>query len=1404
MSLSTIIPSRPHLLPSRFARLATVLALTILLFILLPAAILAQSDAPVADLGVDPADVSGHNCGGVVNPDRASFGLDPNGPFSVLDLGGDANAPLAQCDVGCYKGHIGVLYRGENSVYTLTVRNEGAVYVHAPLVVTDTLPVGLKYGGFEGSGWTCRLITGQSEGGEVVCEYKNDLQVGEERSVRVYVTVEQTATALITNRARISVYGDLNPNNDEAQVPADVYYRADLGDAPDSLDNHFGLTNTAYAGVPGRFPTVWDLPASAPASAASGPLHQDPRMAWLGLRVTIEPEADRGPDQDMGNNILNGGADVADQDQGDDGWLNREMAFQDCREASLTVRVAKQPNAQPGRLYLNVWFDGNRDGDWSDAKSCPPPVTGGQTFASEWIVRDHLIDTSLITAGFQDFTVPTGLVMDDKLGEQAWVRFTLSEQKAVWVQGQNYGDGRGPRHPAVFALGETEDYLHLPGDQPQIELHKSLLANQNGETAQLLDYTVLPGEELFYSLDLANLDQKFYQVLITDTLPTGVIATGVTTQNGAASIVDDGRKVIWRTDLGGNTEATSMRLLIRAKVSDQVGCDDILINRAIWSSQGAIGTSNPVTVMLACRDLGDAPDSTNHFSATGSGTMTVEGGLPARFPTVADGPGAPGPYHRLALPFHLGRAVSLESEADTGPDTDGANNIQPPINLADQDRHDDGLDLASASFTHCKPGALKVQIFISPLALTLLAETEKVGYLNIWLDSNRNGSWGDVDACGLGGPSLFDTPEHIVIDHPVDAVTLGPGLHTLVIPTSGPVSWPAERADSSAWLRVSLSERPSEKGVGGYGDGHGPLGGFLLGETEDYLILPVDQRQPDLVVRKQGRILPQLGSVVSAGEDGGGVWRIRWIVDYANVGSADAVNVHVADKFEVPQSLVSERSVPAFPATQPAAQYLDYTLGTLGVGKTGVILISTHVIASTTPPGTILTNTVRITSDTPDANPNDNLRTVTLTVPLLPPVITYPIPGTVCDGMLKVVGRAYPNTNVDIYINSFLAGTAKADGLGHWAYDGYFTDGDNTLYAVARFGGLTSSPSPTVLVKVDHSLSWSPMSLTFSDPAGSARTPKGPDGRTDATGWQIFLRPGQTYTVSVTLCCGAGDGVVALTLTDGSEIPLTDPDKDSVYTGVFTTSTDKPVSGSMKLCVTCAKIKICSDGTVLIDPEGVIYDLTTGKPIPLSVATCFQAQSDGTGVGGAAIFSQWAAADFGQINPQTTGDDGYFSFFTPAGTFRVEAWGQGYQPYRTEDLVVVDTPVERNIPLTPLVEKKADYVISVGPNGFDPAVLTVPAGSIIEWVNVDSGEHTSTSFTLNPTASRAEANAPTFAPMASWDSGLLAGGESYKHQLDTVDTYTYADGASPIHQATIIVTQAQPAQNLVYLPLVRR
>ena len=95
------------------------------------------------------------------------------------------------------------------------------------------------------------------------------------------------------------------------------------------------------------------------------------------------------------------------------------------------------------------------------------------------------------------------------------------------------------------------------------------------------------------------------------------------------------------------------------------------------------GQTNVVILRVHCHDLGDAPDSTNHFGAN----MAAYPGVQANFPTVFDvATGADqGPLHRNPHPFHLGQQFSIEAEADVGPDQDGVRNIVPPANNPDND-----------------------------------------------------------------------------------------------------------------------------------------------------------------------------------------------------------------------------------------------------------------------------------------------------------------------------------------------------------------------------------------------------------------------------------------------------------------------------------------------------------------------------------------------------------------------------------------------------------------------------------------------------------------------------------------------------------------------------------------------
>ena len=158
--------------------------------------------------------------------------------------------------------------------------------------------------------------------------------------------------------------------------------------------------------------------------------------------------------------------------------------------------------------------------------------------------------------------------------------------------------------------------------------------------------------------------------------------------------------------------------------------------------------------------------------------------------------------------------------------------------------------------------------------------------------------------------------------------------------------------------------------------------------------------------------------------------------------------------------------------------------------------------------------------------------------------------------------------------------------------------------------------------------------------------------------------------------------------------------------------------------------------------------------------------------------------------------------FLSQGTYLLNVSKSVYQSYVSPDLTVVDAPVHFDVPLTPILTQAAGQQIAVSNGGFEPAIITVEPGTVIEWINAGGEMHSSTSITP---AVKLEgvAGAAITADNGAWDSGLLQTGESYKRQLNVVGTYTYQDATNPNSTATIIVKQAE-ANNKVYLPVVSR
>jgi hypothetical protein len=203
---------------------------------------------------------------------------------------------------------------------------------------------------------------------------------------------------------------------------------SDLGDAPDSTNN-LGPPMTAYPmggpmGVQASYPTVFN---DASGTGPHGPIHYNPQaVAHLGNNITRENEADIGADQDGLNNI-DPLSNSPDRDGADDGVVF-PLNLPHCRWTTFNYLVNV---TNPGTdLWVNVWFDWNRDGDWDDTLTCPNGP------APEWAVQNRLLFG--LPPGLQQLTTPAFMSWHPQFGsKQIWMRITLSEQP--WTGGSDHG-----------------------------------------------------------------------------------------------------------------------------------------------------------------------------------------------------------------------------------------------------------------------------------------------------------------------------------------------------------------------------------------------------------------------------------------------------------------------------------------------------------------------------------------------------------------------------------------------------------------------------------------------------------------------------------------------------------------------------------------------------------------------------------------------------------------------------------------------------------------------------------------------------------------------------------------------------------------------------------------------------
>jgi hypothetical protein len=231
---------------------------------------------------------------------------------------------------------------------------------------------------------------------------------------------------------------------------------SDYGDAPDSF--YWGYAGggdmLAYLSpiTVGKFPTSFYATKPSP----QGPKHRFVNPLHLGDGFSLELWADRGFRRNIDPLTL-----ASDLDVNDDGIDPAAVAFQHCMPTTVPFRITMSQaahdrlTAEDGNAYINIWLDGNRDGDWEDWLDCD----GIQ--APEHIVIDQAIMPP--AGGVYDLIAATANlpVPLSEVGKDMWLRITVSDEPSVkpllTPNGTAYGDGRGPS--AGFRYGETEDYL---------------------------------------------------------------------------------------------------------------------------------------------------------------------------------------------------------------------------------------------------------------------------------------------------------------------------------------------------------------------------------------------------------------------------------------------------------------------------------------------------------------------------------------------------------------------------------------------------------------------------------------------------------------------------------------------------------------------------------------------------------------------------------------------------------------------------------------------------------------------------------------------------------------------------------------------------------------------------------
>jgi len=297
------------------------------------------------------------------------------------------------------------------------------------------------------------------------------------------------------------------------------------------------------------------------------------------------------------------------------------------------------------------------------------------------------------------------------------------------------------------------------------------------------------------------------------------------------------------------------------------------------------------------------------------------------------------------------------------------------------------------------------------------------------------------------------------------------------------------------------------------------------------------------------------------------------------------------------------------------------------------------------------------------------------------PIFSEPVCGTTNNTFPIISGLAPYGFTVNVYEDETPLLTTATTFSNTFSFLAPLVSGWHILTATATNIAGTSASSSLFVLTVSPALAYDPVGVTVSYAAPWGMVTGHPHdlfGCANPGDWRIWLPPGYTTTIAVPVRYTI-PAVVTITLGDQTQVvadpvgslrvPLTAVFAPPIHSGVFA------------ITVTAGGQTVATGGSVLIDPDGYVYDkrMWDSQSITQTLAgitvTCQYSNTI------ADQWTTWEAWAYSQVNPLVTGEDGRYSFFVPRGTYRVTANHPDYWPYTSPDLVVWDKPAHVNIPL---------------------------------------------------------------------------------------------------------------------------